>query len=212
MPTIAVLNQKGGAGKTTTALGVADALTNMLNTVLLVDTDERGSSLKWASVREQEPKFGVVGMPHDKIHRDLPPIALPYAYTIIDGFPKMDNIARSAIMASDLVLIPVQPSPLDIWAAEDTVRLVKDALIYKPMLKCAFVIERKITGTVLGKSVAAALERYELPVMKTEIHQRVAYAMTLIQGLTLSEADTEGSAADEMAALAVEIKAFMEWK
>lgn len=209
--TIAVLNQKGGSGKTTTTLGVADSLATLMNKVLVADTDERGSSLKWASVREATPRFNVIGMPHAHIHKDLPPVARDYDYTVIDGFPKMDDIARSSIMAADLVLIPVQPSPYDIWASADTVKLVTDAQIYKPMLKCAFVIERAITGTTLGRTVAEALEDFKIPVFKSVIHQRVIFAESAISGLTLSEVSGGEVAAIEMMNVTNELLCFMGW-
>lgn len=211
MPTIAVLNQKGGAGKTTTSLGIADAIANLGFNVLLTDTDAKGSSLKWASVRQSPPKFAVMGMPHANIHKDLPPIAANYDFTVIDGFPKMDDIAKSSIMAADLVMIPIQPSPLDIWASEDTMKLVTDAQIYKPMLKCVFVITRKVKGTTLGNTVMEKLLEYGFPVMDTVLHQRVVYASSLVSGDTLSEADNDGDATAEVKALALETFEFMEW-
>ena len=209
--TIGVLNQKGGSGKTTTSIGISDALAALSNRGLLVDTDERGSALKWASVRQEAPRFNVVGMPHASIHLQLPPVAADYDYTVIDGFPKMDDIARSCIMASDLVLIPVQPSPYDIWASADTVKLVTDAQIYKPTLKCAFVICRAITGTVLGNSVAEALQQFNLPVLKSVVHQRVVFAESAISGLALTEVKGAEVAAQEMMAVTKEILEFMEW-
>lgn len=209
---IACVNQKGGSGKTTTTLGLADALSTLANRVLVADTDDRGSSLKWASVRQEAPRFNVIGMPHANVHQVLPPVAADYDYTVIDGFPKMDAIAKSSIIAADLVLIPVQPSPYDIWASADTVKLVTEAQIYKPMLKCAFVIERAITGTTLGRQVAEALEQFGMPIFTSVIHQRVIFAESAISGRTLSEVPGGAVAAEEMMAVTQEMLTFMEWK
>ncbi|WP_375706313.1 AAA family ATPase, partial [Bartonella sp. AA2SXKL] len=67
-----------------------------------------------------------------------------YDHIIIDGPPRVTDLARSALMASDFVLIPVQPSPYDIWAADGIVKLIDEARVYKENLKSAFVINRKI--------------------------------------------------------------------
>lgn len=65
-------------------------------------------------------------------------------------------------MASDLVLIPVQPSPYDVWAAKEIVDLIHEAHVFKPTLKAAFVINRKIVNTALGRDVADALAEYPI--------------------------------------------------
>lgn len=204
---ISVLNQKGGAGKTTISTGIAAALGEAGYRVLLLDADPQGSSLQWSAVRELPPKFTVVGMPHGSIHKEIAQVSHGYDFVVIDGPPRVDAIAKSAIIASDLVLIPVQPSPYDIWAAEDIVTKVKEAQIYKPVIKCAFVINRKITGTNLGREVNEALEKYEVPILEQAIYQRVAYAEAAITGRTLSELEAEGIAAREMEAVTSQLHA-----
>jgi chromosome partitioning protein len=206
---IADLNQKGGAGKTTTSVGIASALTEASYVGLLLDGDPQGSALSWAAVRTRDPLFSVVGMPHANIHRDLPRLAEDYDFVVIDGPPRVDAIAKSAIMAADIVLIPVQPSPYDIWAAEDIVNMVKEAQIYKPTLKCAFVINRKISGTNLGRDVTKALAKYGIPVLPTAIYQRVIHAEAAINGLTLNEADPSNPAAAEMRSVTAETLALL---
>ncbi len=111
MKVISVLNQKGGAGKTTIATHLATALRLAGHTVLLVDSDPQGSARDWAAVREDHP-LSVVGMDRPTIERDLKSIA-PVDFVIIDGAPpQAADLAVSAIKASDFALIPpVQPSP-----------------------------------------------------------------------------------------------------
>ena len=199
------LNQKGGVGKTTLAVHVADALARREHRVLLVDADPQGSALDWAATRVGKPLFPVAGLPRASIHKELPSLAHGYDFIVIDGPPRVYDVARSSIMASDLILIPVQPSPYDVWAAKEIVDLVKEAAIFKPGLKSAFVINRKIVNTALGRDVADALAEYPVPVLKATICQRVALAESAAQGLTVFETAPESSAAREITALVDEI-------
>lgn len=110
-------------------------------------------------------------------------------------------------MASDLVLIPVQPSPYDIWAADEVVKLIQEANVYKEKLKAAFVVNRKITNTAIGRDVAEALASYPLPVLGTAVTQRVIYAEAAAQGKAVFEVDAEGPAQAEIGALVAELMA-----
>jgi chromosome partitioning protein len=191
MKVISVLNQKGGAGKTTIATHLATSLRLAGHTVLLVDSDPQGSARDWAAVREDHP-LSVVGMDRPTIERDLKSIA-PVDFVIIDGAPQAADLAVSAIKASDFALIPVQPSPYDIWATSDLVDLVKQRIeITDGKLQAAFVVSRAITGTNIGKEITGILEGYELPVLESRIHQRVNYPGTAAGGSTILE-DYPGS-------------------
>src|SRR5690554_5556128 len=106
MQVIAVLNQKGGAGKTTIATHLARALQLRGSDILLVDSDPQGSARDWAAVREDQT-VPVVGIDRPTIERDLKQIA-EKEYVVIDGAPQAHDLAVSAIKAADLVLIPVQ--------------------------------------------------------------------------------------------------------
>jgi chromosome partitioning protein len=88
-----------------------------------VDADPQGSALAWSFARGKDPLFSVVGMAKLTLHRDLSEIAKDYDVMVIDGAPRVNDLGRAAILASNLVLIPVQPSPHDLWAAAETVKL-----------------------------------------------------------------------------------------
>jgi chromosome partitioning protein len=209
MPIISFLNQKGGVGKTTLAIHIADALTRRKRRVLLVDADPQGSSLDWAAARQGEPRFPVVGLPKPSIHKELGAISQGYDWTVIDGPPRVYEVARSGIMASDAVFIPVQPSPYDVWAANEILELFKESDIYRPDVKRAFVINRKIANTAIGRDVNEALSEYKLPVLKSAICQRVSFADSATLGKTVFDVDPEGQAAKEVMELVKEIERFV---
>lgn len=207
MKVIAVLNQKGGSGKTTIATHLARALQLDGADVLLVDSDPQGSARDWAAVREDQP-LTVVGIDRPTIDRDVKNVARKVDFVVIDGAPQAADLAVSAIKAADFVLIPVQPSPYDIWAADEVVKLIDEARVYKEGLKAAFVVNRKIANTAIGRDVGEALAAYPVPSLAASITQRVVFAEAAAQGLAVHEIDQEGPAAAEIEAVTAELMEF----
>ena len=205
---IGVLSQKGGVGKTTLSLNLASHYVATGLRVLLVDADPQGSALTWSSMRSATPLFPVVGMAKPTLHKDLPSIAADYDVTIIDGAPRVNNLGRAAILASNFVLIPVQPSPFDVWAADDTVQLVQEAQQFKETLKAAFAINRKIVNTAIGRDVVKAFKDAPFPVLGPTVSQRVLFAECAGQGLTVREIAPNSEATREITALgnAIDVK------
>lgn len=202
---IGILNQKGGVGKTTLAVNLAAALQRQGGRVLLIDADPQGSALDWAAARDGAPLFSVVGLPRATVHKEIGIIGQGYDHIVIDGPPRVTDLARSAIMASDIVMIPVQPSPYDIWAADEVVKLIGEARVYKENLKCVFTVNRKIANTAIGRDVGEALAAYSLPILKAFVTQRVVFAEAVAQGKSVFEVDQEGQAAKEVQAVLDEL-------
>ena len=204
---ISFLNQKGGVGKTTLAVHAAAGLALEGLNVILVDADPQGSALDWMAARQKPPLFPVVGMPRPVLHRQVPRLAAGVDAVVIDGPPSLANIARSAMLASDLVLIPVQPSPYDVWAVGDLIELVGEARIDHDHLDARFVVSRRIANTVIGRDVTAALGEWPVQVLETHITQRVAFAESAATGLAVMETSPGSVAAMEIRALVAEVSA-----
>lgn len=205
MAVIAVLNQKGGSGKSTISTHIAMGLSQIGMRVLLIDADHQGSSLDWKAARGDKPSFPVVGIPKDTIHRDIGNLSKDYDWVIIDGPPRVSTVAKSAIAASDMVLIPVQPSPYDVWAAKEIVDLVVEVRVLKEHLKALFAVNRKIVGTAIGRDVTKALADYPIGVLNAALCQRVGFAESAGTGHTVLETEPQGMAAKEVRALVAEV-------
>ncbi len=182
---IAVLNQKGGSGKTTVATNLAYALKQAGSKVLLIDSDPQGSARDWNEANGGQ-LLPVVGLDRETLPADLKAIQGGYDFVVIDGAPQIAKLAAAAVKVADVVIIPVQPSPYDIWAASDLVDLVKarqELTDGAPV--AAFLISRAITNTKLSGEVSEALEGYGFPVMKNGTSQRVMYPTTASIGETV---------------------------
>jgi chromosome partitioning protein len=204
---IAILNQKGGAGKTTISVNLAMALQQSGQKVLLVDSDPQGSARDWHAAGNGN-LLTVIGLDRPTLDKDIKALN-GYNKILIDGAPQLAEMAVSAIKCADIVLIPVQPSPYDIWAAEDLVEVIKTRQqVTNGKPKAAFVISRQITNTNLGKEVRDALNGYELPVFQAGTFQRIIYAKTAATGNTVLDAEPNSEAAIEIKQIAKELEEF----
>ena len=181
-------------GKTTLSINMATALALKKFKILLIDADPQNSSLDWASTRKSDSLFTVVGINKPIIHKEVLKLAKDYDHIVIDGPPRIYDVAKSAIVASDLVVMPVQPSPYDVWAANEVVNLIAE--VSEPLdgiknIKCTFLINRKIVNTAIGRDVKKALERYSMDILDTHICQRVSYAETAAIGSTVLESSSK---------------------
>ncbi len=205
---VALLNQKGGVGKTTLALHLAGAWAAQGTRVLVIDADPQGSALDWSEQRGREglPRlFGVLGLARETLHRELPVIAGDADHVVVDGPPRVTGIARSALLAADLLLIPATPSPLDGWASGEMLRLFEEARIFRPELLGRFILNRCAARTIIARETAEALADQQPPVLASRVGQRVAFVDAARTGRLVCELDATGSAAREIEALAAEV-------
>lgn len=190
---ISVLNQKGGTGKTTLAVNIAREYTKRTFKSLLVDSDSQGSALRWHEESGGD-LIDLTCLPVTTLDKDVVKFKDRYDRIVIDGIPRVSPLTVCAIKAANVVLIPVQPSYYDIWATEDLVRLVKERIeITEGKLKAAFVISRRIKGTLIGQDTIEQLQQFELPIFSNGTYQRIEYAKAVQQGRTVCEQETEAT-------------------
>ena len=201
---VGVINQKGGVGKTTLATHIAGEWGLRGHRVVVVDADPQESAFDWYRMRKRTglPKlFDVISLQREKLN---PEYARTNEHVIIDGPSRNSDLARSTVLASDLILIPVQPSSYDVWGSGPIVSLVMEARTHKPNLRAAFVINRCIVGTNIGRDIQGALTG-EIPILQTIITQRVVFAESVATGRLVRELDDKGAAARSISALASEV-------
>lgn len=205
---ISFLQEKGGAGKTTISINVAYALKKIFNRkVILIDSDPQGSARDWHENNNGE-KLEIIGIDRPTIEKDLIKFKEKYDFIIIDGAPHLSLMVTKTIVCSDIIFIPVQPSPYDVWASAALVDLIKQRQdIICGKLKAAFIISRKINNTIIGEEVRTILKDYGLPILNFGTSQKIIYSTSAAKGETVL--DDRGLAQNEIINLTKEILEFI---
>lgn len=201
---ITVAQHKGGAGKTTLAAQLAAALDQAGAKVMTLDVDPQGSLTQWQATRAEKlgrkNKIGHLQLQGWKVMRELNRMIHENEFVIIDTPPHAESEASIAIRNADLVLLPIQPSPLDIWASGPTLQLV---LQEKRPLQ--LVLNRVPPRARLNDVIMNKLDKMQIQVSRQTLGNRVAYSASIMDGLGVVESDPRGTAAQEIKALTGEI-------
>ena len=188
MPAIAIVNQKGGVGKTCLATNVASALGNEEPTLLL-DCDPQRSASGWFALAPQEPlRLTVRGVEEGTLVRQARAAVDEYQWVVIDCPPGITRVNADAIRASDVVLIPCKPRVWDVWACEDIVEAVKlRQSSNRGRPKAAFVISMGRPRTRFTQQISTALAELGLPILQGRTTEREAYAVAAGEGRSVLE-------------------------
>ena len=204
---ITVAQQKGGAGKTTLAAHLAVAWASSKRRVAIVDTDPQGSLTQWFKVRESvlgdASGLTFAAISGWRVRSEIDRLKHTHDMIIIDSPPHTDAEARTAIRAADLVVIPLQPSPMDVWATSATIQICKQEKVPVKMVLNRVHPQAKLTEAISGEMVGLSSNRFG---------NRVIFAGALMHGLGVTEADSSSIAADEVRALAKEISTYLARK
>jgi chromosome partitioning protein len=201
---ITVAQQKGGTGKTTLAANIAAALAPTLR-VALLDIDPQRTLTRWHALRMGRPTpasaLGFSDVAGWRLAAELDRLRRSHDLVVIDSPPQVDTDAKLAVRGADIVLIPVQPSPPDVWAAEAVLKLAADE-----GRTAWLVLNRVPTASRLREAVRADIVARGLPALRSELGNRTGFALAFAEGLGVVEAEPRSPAADELRALLAELQ------
>ena len=202
----AVANQKGGVGKTTLAMNLAAGLARR-GSCVVVDADPQGSSLQWA--RSADPiRFPVAVMPAtDKLDQQLSALRAQHDYVVVDCPPAVDATAtRLAVENAQMLLIPVLPSPLDLWASTGIEAMVVRARSVNPAIHACLVINQIEARNAMSRAIGAVLQEFVVPALASGLSRRAIYRTCALEGCSVYDLGARGqAAADEVESIIEEM-------
>ena len=192
MPVIAVVGNKGGAGKTTLSINLAAGLAKQYS-IAVVDADPQGSALQWRAFADHQDSIPVFEA-SDAIAEQVADLLQDYHYVVIDCPPSVHAPQTNAVLEfGDLALIPVQPSPVDLWATVHIEQAIERARATNPSLQAMLVINQIETRTTLSRLVREALSAIALPVANTALRRRAVYRSSALEGKSVYEMGRRGA-------------------
>lgn len=212
---IAIVNQKGGSGKTTVSMQLAGSLARRNQSVLVIDADPQATATRCAAAATDENPFpaAVVGMgaANSKVHREVSKFMDKYDFIIIDTPPAAEaQVTQSALLIADLALIPVIPSPYDLWATVQIKQAIEAAKTINENLQARLIINQCQPNTTLAKDSIDVLPEFGLDVCKTYLRQRTIYRQSAAFGQSVHQFGKKAKdAISEIEALTNEITSIL---
>nr|WP_293840144.1 ParA family partition ATPase [uncultured Arsenicibacter sp.] len=186
---LSVTSLKGGVGKSTVAQNLAVCFAHSNYKVCIVDVDTNQSALRWSGLRDEDmpavPVFGLIdGI---ELAKNVKQLNKDYEIVIIDGTPSLSQVTSKIILLADLLIIPILPSGLDIWATEKFIERYQDAESQKEEHIPAYFLINQNQTTNLSRDVRDVLEQTGIPVWPSSLRNRIAYREAVIKGLGVYE-------------------------
>jgi chromosome partitioning protein len=208
MPIIAVVNAKGGTGKTTVATNLATLFATRQTEILLVDADPQQSALEWQRDRPAHlPQVSVIGLPAPNLHREIPRLQAKYSVILIDGGGRVTATARATVAAADFLLVPTMASIPDARSTQHFFQeVVEEVAAIKGQVSGAILLTMVKTGTVFNVAGQGQIKDLGYPVLETTLSHRITYQEAFAQGMGVGEYDPRSRAAEETQALFRELR------
>jgi chromosome partitioning protein len=213
---IAVANQKGGSGKTLVSMSTAASLVHRGHKVLVVDADDQGTATQWAGAAAEGKPFPatVISLASSKakLHQLLKPMVEDYDFIVIDCPPSVnEQSSQSAMLIADVCLIPLRPTPSDMWATVGILDLVHKAQALNPSLQ-AFGVANSVSTSTLGKQVLAMVAETGIVMLDSKLGNRTSFQEATIVGSTPQKMGAGHKvAAAEVESLVSELLSKMGW-
>lgn len=202
---ITVAQQKGGAGKTSLAVHLATTWSLKGKSVAMVDIDPQGSLTRWYEIRRDN--YGNTAVHPEvrtvtgwRVSTEVARLADHYDYVVIDSPPHTQTEAKIAIRAASLVLIPVQPSPMDLWATEPTIKLAVEENV--PVM---LVLNRVPPRAILTDEIRDQLVEFGAEIAQSRVGNRIVFAKSMLKGRGIGEVNAKSQAYEEFIALSKEV-------
>lgn len=201
---ISFVNQKGGVGKTTTAINLAIGLKKKNYNLVFIDADPQGSAIQWHAI-EGNKSFEILHHPSPIHATDIRQLSMNYDYVIIDAPPAIGDISKAILAVTDLAIIPLSPSALDVWSCWGTLKMIDEIRPLNSDIEVKLLINRKIPGTKIGRDSREAMNQFQMDVFNTELCQRVAFIDAMTSGVSVMQYAPHSKAAGEIERLCEEI-------
>ena len=206
MSVIAFVGNKGGVGKTTLSLNFSVGVLQQAS-VALIDADPQGSAVQWSRISEDAQGLDVYEAAQDDLHAQISTLREKYDHLIIDCPPYLQSPQTLAVLqVADIALIPVLPSPIDLWATVHVETAVEEARKTNPDLHTLLVINQLEVRTTFSRVMRDALSEIQFDVAKAEIRRRAVYRNSVLEGKTVFNVGSAGKdAAEELDKLIKEV-------